>query len=84
MPLEHHPLSREFPEYRQQLQALHASDAQFAHMAQNYEALDKRIYEVEDGRQAADDLALQALKNERVILKDQIAERLRKANGAAD
>lgn len=84
MPLEHHPLSREFPEYRQQLQALHASDAQFAQMAQNYEALDKRIYEVEDGRQATDDLALQAMKNERVILKDQIAERLRKANGAAD
>lgn len=84
MPLEHHPLSREFPEYRQQLQALHASDAQFAQMAQNYEALDKRIYEVEDGRQATDDLALQAMKNERVSLKDQIAERLRKANGAAD
>ncbi|UUY10098.1 YdcH family protein [Pseudomonas sp. J452] len=83
MPLEHHPLTHEFPEYRQQLQALHASDAQFAHMAKNYEALDKRIYEVEDGRQALDDLALHALKNERVTLKDQIAERLRKANGAA-
>ncbi|MNF90918.1 hypothetical protein D3C84_735040 [compost metagenome] len=83
MPLEHHPLSREFPEYRQQFQALHASDAQFAQMAQNYESLDKRIYEAEDGRQAVDNLALQALKSERVLLKDQIAERLRKANGAA-
>ncbi|MGL4317376.1 MAG: YdcH family protein [Pseudomonas sp.] len=82
MPLEHHPLSHEFPEYRQQLQALHASDAKFAQMARNYEALDKRIYEAEDGRQAVDDLALQALKSERVTLKDQIAERLRKANGA--
>lgn len=83
MPLEHHPLTREFPEYRQKLQALHASDPQFAQMAQNYEALDKRIYEVEDGRQALDDLALHALKNARVTLKDQIAERLRRANGAA-
>ncbi|MBB1517967.1 YdcH family protein [Aquipseudomonas guryensis] len=82
MPLEHHPLTREFPEYRQKLQTLHASDPHFAQMTQNYEALDKRIYEVEDGRQALDDLALQALKNERVTLKDQIAERLRKANGA--
>nr|WP_286947838.1 DUF465 domain-containing protein [Pseudomonas sp. UBA6718] len=44
-------------------------------------ALIQRIYEVEDGRQAMDDLALQALKNERVALKDQIAERLRKAGG---
>jgi uncharacterized protein YdcH (DUF465 family) len=77
MPLEHHPLAREFPEYRQQLQALHATDAHFAQLAQHYETLDKRIYEVEDGRQAMD-----ALKNERVQLKDQIAARLRKANGA--
>ena len=81
MPLEHHPLSREFPEYLQQLRALHASDAHFARQAEAYEALDKRIYEVEDGRQAMDDLALQVLKNERVALKDQIAERLRKACG---
>jgi uncharacterized protein YdcH (DUF465 family) len=78
MPLEHHPLTREFPEYRQQLQA---KDAQFAQLAQHYESLDKRIYEVEDGRQALDDLALHALKNERVQLKDQIAARLRKADG---
>ncbi|WP_068829148.1 YdcH family protein [Pseudomonas sp. BMS12] len=82
MPLEHHPLVREFPEFRQQMQALHASDPHFAQMALHYETLDKRIYEVEDGRQSLDDLALQALKNERVILKDQIAERLSKANGA--
>lgn len=82
MPLEHHPLTREFPEYRQQLQTLHAEDAHFAQLAQHYESLDKHIYEVEDGRQALDDLALHALKNERVQLKDKIAERLRKANGA--
>ena len=54
MPLEHHPLSREFPEYLQQLRALHASDAHFARQTEAYEALDKRIYEVEDGRQAMD------------------------------
>ncbi|HSC82367.1 MAG TPA: YdcH family protein [Pseudomonas sp.] len=83
MPLEHHPLTREFPQHRQQLQALHSQDAHFAQLAQHYAELDKRIYEVEDGRQALDDLALQALKSERVQLKDEIAERLRKANGAA-
>ncbi|MDX5371449.1 MAG: YdcH family protein [Pseudomonadaceae bacterium] len=82
MPLEHHPLTREFPDHLPQLQELNARDAHFAQLAQQYETLDKRIYEVEDGRQAMDDLALQALKNQRVQLKDQIAERLRKANGA--
>lgn len=83
MPLEHHPLSREFPEYRQQLQQLNGSDPRFAQLAQNYEALDKRIYEAEDGREAVDDLDLQGLKNQRVILKDQITEHLKKANPAS-
>ncbi|HYQ37808.1 MAG TPA: DUF465 domain-containing protein, partial [Pseudomonas sp.] len=46
-----------------------------------YEALDKRIYAAEDGREALDDLALQALKSERVQLKDQIAARLRQIGG---
>lgn len=79
MPLEHHPLAREFPDDQQQLRDLYASDAHFAQLARHYETLDKRIYEIEGGRQAMDDLALQALKNERVVLKDQITERLHKA-----
>ena len=79
MPLEHHPLNREFPQHREQLRELHARDPQFAQLAQHYEALDKRIYAAEDGRESLDDLALQALKSERVQLKDQIAERLRQA-----
>ena len=81
MPLEHHPLSREFPEYRQQLQALHASDAQFAHMAQNYEALDKRICRIEDGIELLDDVALNQLKQGRVALKDDLARQLKIAAG---
>lgn len=81
MPLEHHPLTREFPESREHLQTLYASDPHFAQLAHTYESLDKRIYEVEDGRQAMDDQALHALKSERVALKDQIATRLKQANG---
>jgi len=66
-----------------QLQELNARDYLFAQLAQQYEALDKRIYDVEDGRQPLDDLALQTLKNQRVQLKDEIAKRLRQANGSA-
>lgn len=83
MPLEHHPLSREFPEYQQQLRKLHASDGQFVQLALHYETLDKRIYAVEHGREALDNLALQALKSERVLLKDQIATRLRQTGNGA-
>ncbi|MNN52969.1 hypothetical protein D3C81_1677000 [compost metagenome] len=79
MPHAHHPLRREFPEHLEPLRALLASNGQFAQMALRYETLDKRIYAAEDGREPLDDFALQTLKNERVLLKDQIAARLRQA-----
>jgi len=82
MPLEHHPLSREFPQQHDALRKLMQSDPHFPHLASEYEALDKRIYEIEDGRESADDLTLQGLKLQRVGLKDEIAELLRKAGSA--
>ncbi len=79
MPHARHPLHREFPEHQEQLRALLASDSHFGQLAERYEALDKRIYAVEDGREPLDDVALQTLKNQRVTLTEQIAERLRQA-----
>lgn len=82
MPLEHHPLSREFPQQLSALRQLMQSDGHFARLASEYEALDRRVYEIEDGREAADDLVLQGLKLQRVGLKDEIAELLANAKGA--
>lgn len=82
MPLEHHPLTREFPQQREVMRKLMQSDPHFPRLASEYEALDKRIYEIEDGREATDDLTLQGLKLQRVGLKDEIAELLHKADGA--
>lgn len=82
MPLEHHPLTREFPQQGEVLRKLMQSDPHFPRLAGEYEALDKRIYEIEDGRETADDLTLQGLKLQRVGLKDEIAELLRKAGSA--
>ena len=82
MPLEHHPLRRDFPEFETQLRSLLQGDAHFARLAQEYEALDKRIYEIEDGREALDEMALLGLKMQRVTLKDEVAEMLR--NGKSD
>ena len=79
MALEHHPLSREFPQKIEMLRWLLQGDGHFARLASEYEALDKRIYEIEDGRAAVDDLLLQGLKLQRVALKDEIAEWLDKA-----
>ena len=53
MPLEHHPLNREFSEFKTQLHALLSSDGHFVRLAEEYEELDKRIYEVESGRVAS-------------------------------
>ncbi len=82
MPLEHHPLNREFPQQQAALRKLMQNDAHFVRLAAEYEALDKRIYEIEDGREAVDDLTLQGLKLQRVGLKDEIADLLRKAGSA--
>jgi len=79
MPLEHHPLTREFPEFRAELQRLYGRDAHFARLAADYEALDKRVYQVEAGQEAMDDLTLQGLKLQRVVLKDEIAQLLKRA-----
>ena len=80
MPLEHHPLSREFPQQLEALRSLLQHDAHFVRLAAEYEALDKRVYEIEDGRAAADDLLLQGLKLQRVALKDEIAALLQQVH----
>lgn len=81
MPLEHHPLNREFPERTTQLRTLLAADGHFARLAEEYEELDKRIYEAESGRIAMDEMLLLGLKMQRVSLKDEVAKML--SNGAA-
>jgi len=73
MPLEHHPLHREFPELRTQLHTLLSRDGHFTRLAEEYEELDKRIYEAESGRVAMDELLLLGLKMQRVSLKDELA-----------
>ena len=84
MTLEYHPLQREFPEFQAELRALQGCDAHFARLAADYEALDKRIYLVEDGREALDAEGLQELKNERVTLNVEIARQLQLAAKGPD
>ena len=81
MTLEHHPLHKEFPEHQGELQRLLDQDAHFGKIAAEYAALDKQIFQVEDGRLAMDDLALKALKSERVRLNVEIARQLQVAAG---
>ncbi|MBE7376158.1 YdcH family protein [Pseudomonas lopnurensis] len=82
MHVEHHPLTNDFPEKHEQLHKLRQEDPAFARKAEEYEALDKRICRVEDGIEPLDDAALNALKLERVNLKDDIARDLKRASGS--
>ena len=82
MYVEHHPLIKDFPEKREQLQKLRQEDPAFARKADEYEALDKRICRVEDGVETLDDIALNALKQERVAMKDDIARDIKRASGS--
>ncbi|WBG65377.1 YdcH family protein [Pseudomonas citronellolis] len=80
MPLEHHPLAREFPEQRAKIAKLIGENSHFTRLAGTYEELDRRIYDIEDGREPLDDLALNNLKLQRVALKDEIAELLQRSS----
>ncbi|TBU76773.1 GTP-binding protein [Pseudomonas daroniae] len=81
MHVDHHPLIHDFPQWRAQLHHLRQEDAGFAHQAEEYEALDKRICRIEDGIERLDDAALGQLKSQRLALKDDLARRLKREAG---
>ncbi|WP_313133162.1 YdcH family protein, partial [Stutzerimonas nitrititolerans] len=66
MHVEHHSLSKDFPEKQAQLLKLSQEDPTFARKAENYEALSQRIRSLEDG---ADSATLESLKQEHSVLK---------------
>ncbi len=78
MHVEHHALIKDFPEKREQLQKLRMEHPVFARKTEEYEALDKRISSAVN----IDDAALEALKQERETLKDDIARDLKRASGS--
>lgn len=79
MHVEHHSLIADFPEMREQLHTLRQEDQHFARLADEYEALDKRVCRVEDGVDTLDENALATLKIERVARKDELSRQLKKA-----
>jgi len=81
MHVEHHPLIKDFPQFRDELQRLHREDEHFSRQSAEYEALDKRICRIEEGTELLDAAALGQLKQSRVQLKDDLARQLKQASG---
>ncbi len=73
--VDNHPLSRDLPELKDSIHALKLDDAHFAKELERYEALDKEIVRIEQGLELRTDDELEALKVQRVHLKDALYRR---------
>ena len=72
MPLTHHPLVQEFPEYKVQIHTLKSRNNYFHHLMERYEAIDKQIYRIESGEEPTSDDYINRLGKERLSLKDEL------------
>ena len=77
MPIEHHPLIEEFPEDHDAIHELKTKNAHFRKLMDEYEAIDKEVYRMEEGIENPEDAVLNEEKKKRLDLKDQIAVMIR-------
>ena len=68
-----HELAEEFPDDHQVLHALKVSDPHFAHIADTYHEINRRVHRIESLIEPATDEVLNELKHKRLTLKDEIA-----------
>jgi len=79
MPINHHPLLTEFPDQHDSIHTLKTGNAHFRRLMDEYEAVDKEIFRMEEGIETPEDAVLTTEKKKRLDLKDQIAAMLRDA-----
>ena len=72
MPLNHHPLIKEFPEHKDQIHKLKMEDNHFANLMKKYEDIDKRIFRIESDEEPSGDQQIHELKKIRLKLKDDL------------
>ncbi|WP_181704339.1 YdcH family protein [Chthonobacter albigriseus] len=68
-----HELAAEFPDDHETLHTLKVSNPHFAHLADTYHEINRRIHRIESLIEPASDEAFSDLKRQRVNLKDEIA-----------
>ncbi|QNK02525.1 YdcH family protein [Dyella telluris] len=69
-----------FPEYRDLITTLKSRDPHFSRLFHRHNALDQEIANMETGQTPAGGLAIEQLKKEKLLLKDQMYVILRKAS----
>lgn len=75
--VDNHSLAQDLPEFRQAIHDLKKHNSHFSRLLGKYETLDKNIVRVEQGLEYLPDLELDALKLERVQLKDNLVNLLK-------
>ena len=68
-----HEIAAEFPEKAAKIHALKLSNAHFARLAEEYHEVNRQIHRMETNVEPVSDDTLEALKKQRLHLKDQIA-----------
>lgn len=76
MQVENHPLSVEFPEFKEKIHALKMENPHFAKLFNEYDETDKAVNQAENGVVNLADEALEDLKKARIMLKDQLFQLL--------
>ncbi len=71
-----------FPEFRDLISRLKTEDAHFSRLFERHNELDHQISNMESGVTPADNVAIEALKKEKLQLKDALYDVLKKASAA--
>lgn len=69
---EKHDLIHEFPEYKEKIHELKASNHHFAKLYDEYHGLDDEVLRIEEGIENTSDDYLESIKKKRLLLKDQL------------
>lgn len=72
MPEHHHDLAQEFPEFKEKIHQLKQSDNHFTNLYNQYQAVDKELFRIEEEIETPADGYVEDLKKKRLALKDEL------------
>ncbi|HER35136.1 MAG: DUF465 domain-containing protein [Halothiobacillaceae bacterium] len=72
MQVDHHDLAHEFPEFKERIHELKVEDAHFQKQFDRYDEVTKDVERLEKQGMPVTDEHLEALKKERLAIKDEL------------
>ncbi|MDI4658996.1 YdcH family protein [Xanthobacter autotrophicus] len=67
-----HELAADFPDYAEKIQALKLSDAHFAKLSDAYHEVNRQVHRAETDVEPTGDAEIEAMRRERMRLKDEL------------